>query len=69
MKRVYDRKTVHHTFKPGDQVMVLLLVLLSPFQVKSAGLYRVSSKEPNDNYVVATPDKEKVNATWSWQSD
>ena len=58
MKQVYDRKARCRSFKPGDQVMVILPVIHSPFQAKFAGPYKVIRQEKNDNYVVATPDKK-----------
>ncbi|KAL2094915.1 hypothetical protein ACEWY4_009634 [Coilia grayii] len=58
MKKRYDVKAVHRTFRPGDMVMVLLPVVHSPFQAKFAGPYKVLRIEQNDNYVVATPDRK-----------
>lgn len=41
MKRIFAHQAKVHSFQSGDQVLVLLPIVMSPFQAKSVGPYTV----------------------------
>lgn len=57
MKKHYDRRVEDRVFLPGDQVLVLLPIVTSPFQAKFSGPYSVVEKLSDVNYLIATPDR------------
>lgn len=59
MKTWYDRKARARSFKPGDQVLVLLPVSGSAFQARFSGPYTIEKKISDLNYVISTPDKQR----------
>ena len=61
MKRLYDRRSEQRTFSPGDQVLVLLPLVGSPFQTKFTGPHTVVKKVSDQNYLIATPLRRKPN--------
>lgn len=61
MKELYDHRTEHHEFNPGDQVLALMPIVGSPFQAKYAGPYTITEKVSDLNYIVATPGWRKTN--------
>lgn len=44
VKRLYDRRAEQHGFGPGDQVLVLVAIVSSPFQAKCTGPGTVTEK-------------------------
>ena len=58
MKKLFDRRTDKQGF-PGDQVLMLLPVVGSPFQAKFAGPYAIFRKVSDQNYVISTPDRRR----------
>ena len=59
MKTWYDQKAKARSFKPGDQVLVLLPVPGSVFQARFRGPYTVEKKISDLDYVILTPDKRR----------
>lgn len=59
MKRRYDEKAVSRSFKPGDQVLVLLTILGSALSARFSGPYVVEEKLSDSNYVIRTPDRNR----------
>ncbi len=59
MKRLFDRRTELHEFSPGDQVLVLLPTIGSPFQAKFSGPYLVLKKISELNYLLSMLDRKK----------
>ena len=59
MKRLYDRKVEQRQYGPGDQVLVLLPVVKSPFHAKFFGPCSVLKKVSEQNYLIDMPNKRK----------
>lgn len=59
MKRRYDEKAVVRSFKPGDQVLVLLPILGSALSARFSGPYTVEEKLSETDYVIRTPDRKR----------
>ena len=59
MKEGFDQKADSRLFEPGDQVLVLLPVIGSPFQARFSGPYTVKSRMSDRDYLIATPDRRK----------
>ena len=59
MKVWYDRKAKQQSFKPGDQVLLLLPISGHPLQARYHGPYVVERKVNDVDYVVCTPDRHK----------
>lgn len=59
MKDIFDRKAKVQSFEPGDQVLILLPVVGSPFQAKFHGPYTVKSRMSECDYLINTPDRRK----------
>ena len=59
MKKLYDRKSKYREFSPGDQVLALMPLQVSPFQARFAGPYTVSRKVSDQNYLISTPGRKK----------
>ena len=59
MKVWYDRKAKLQSFKPGDQVLLLLPIAGHPLQARYHGPYVVERKVNDVDYVVCTPDRHK----------
>ena len=55
----YDRKTRSRCFEPGDRVLVLFPVVGNQLQAKYSGLYKVTKKISDTNYLVKTPGRRK----------
>lgn len=54
-------KNLKRQFTEGDQVLVLLPVIGSPFQAKFVGPYTVVRQLSELNYLISTPDRRKRN--------
>lgn len=52
MKQLYNRRMGKSQFSPGDQVLALLLLVMSPFQAKFHGLYVVLRQVSELNYLL-----------------
>ena len=59
MKLWYDKKARCRTFKPGDQVLVLLPLHGQPLQARYCGPYTVEQKISNVDYLIKTPGRRK----------
>ena len=59
MKTWYDKKARKRSFKPGDQVLLLLPTSGHSLQAKYCGPYTVHKKVGDVDYVVNMPDKRK----------
>jgi transposase InsO family protein len=59
MKSWFDRSCVKRSFKPGDQVLVLLPIPGNPLKAKFHGPYIVETKVSETDYTVLTPDRRK----------
>ena len=59
MKVWYDRKAKQRSFKPGDQVLLLLPISGHPLQARYHEPYVVEHKVNDVDYVVCTPDRRK----------
>jgi len=55
----YDRKAKQRSFKPEDQVLMLLPISGHPLQARYHGSYVIESKVNDVDYVVCTPDRCK----------
>ncbi len=55
----FDRKSILHDFKDGDQVLVLLPVVGSALSACFSGPYEVLRKLSNTDYVILIPDRQK----------
>ncbi|XP_065893824.1 uncharacterized protein [Dysidea avara] len=60
MKTWFDRKARTRTFRPGDQVLVLLPIHGSPLQARYCGPYTVENRTSEVDYVISTPDRRKL---------
>ncbi len=59
-KRLYDRKVERRTYDPGDQVLVLLPMVESPFQAKFFGPCTVLRQVSELNHLISMPNKRKT---------
>lgn len=59
MKQLFDRKVEQRKFCAGDQVLVLQLVVDSPFQAKFFGPCNVVHRVSEQNYLIKMPNKRK----------
>lgn len=59
MKLWYDKKARFLSFKPGDQVLVLLPIHGQPLQVQYCSLYTVEQKVNEVDYVIKTLGLQK----------
>ncbi|KAJ8245059.1 hypothetical protein COCON_G00236180 [Conger conger] len=59
MKKLFNRKTKHRSFKLGDQVLALLPLDHSPLQAKFMGPYVLDKQLSEVNYLIRTPDRRK----------
>lgn len=59
MKVWYDRKARARSFDVGDQVLILLPVVGSPFEARFSGPYTVKEKVGSVDYLISTPDRRK----------
>lgn len=56
MKRFFDRRAEVRSFQQGDQVLALLPIVGSPFQVKFVGPYTAARQVSDLNYLIKTSD-------------
>ena len=54
------QKARTRTFRPGDQVLVLLPIHGSPLQARYCGPYTVEKRTSEVDYVISTPDRRKL---------
>lgn len=59
-KQWYDRKARDRTFEPGELVLVCLPVKGHPLEARYCGPYRILSRIGRVDYLIATPDKRKI---------
>lgn len=59
MKKQFHRCAKHYMFGPGDQVLVLLPVVGSPFQAWFTGHYTVAKQLSEHDYLISNPDHRK----------
>lgn len=59
MKWQHDTKAVQRSFKPGDQVLMLVPTSGPSLSAQFAGPYVVESKVNGTNYIVRTPDRRR----------
>lgn len=59
MKTHFDKKTVQHSFQPGESVLVLLPVPGSVFDAKFSGPYVIKQRLSDTDYVVSTPGRRR----------
>lgn len=59
MKRLFDRRAERREFSAGDQVLVLLPLVESPFQAKFFGPCNLIRKVSEQNYLIKMPSKRK----------
>lgn len=59
MKKRYDVKDVSRSFKPGDEVLVLLPIQGSALSACFSGIYVVLKKISETDYVIRTPDRKR----------
>ena len=59
MKNLYDCNAEIHQFSPGDQVLVLLPLVGSPFQAKFHGPFTVLRQISEQNYLLSTPKRKR----------
>ena len=63
MKVWYDHKAKQQSFKPGNQVLMLLPISGHPLQARYYGPYVVEHKVNDVNYVVCTPDRHNSDSS------
>ena len=56
----YDRKARERSYEPGQLVLVCLPVRSNPLEVKYCGPYRVLQRIGPVDYLIATPDRRKI---------
>uniref|UniRef100_A0A3P8WEH2 Gypsy retrotransposon integrase-like protein 1 n=1 Tax=Cynoglossus semilaevis TaxID=244447 RepID=A0A3P8WEH2_CYNSE len=56
MKSLFDRKAKQRQFNLGDQVMLLLPVVGSPFQAKFAGPFPIKKQVSEQDYLISMPN-------------
>jgi len=56
----YDRKARERSFEPDELVLVLLPVQGKPLEAKYCGPYRILQRVGQVDYLIATPDRRKV---------
>lgn len=61
MKGWFDKDAQSPSFRPGDNVLVLLPISGSSLQARYSGPYVVQEKVSECDYVVATPDHRRRN--------
>ncbi|KAK0150003.1 hypothetical protein N1851_009237 [Merluccius polli] len=59
MKAIFDRRSEHRLFSPGDQVLALLPIPGSPFRARFSGPYDIVRKVSEQDYVIGTPNRRK----------
>lgn len=59
LNNVYDHHTMRQEFSTRHQVLALAPITGSPFQAKYIGLYVVTEKISDLNYMIATPERQK----------
>ena len=65
MKQWYDKDAMIRQFKPGEKVIVLLLILCHPLQANNCWPYVVESRLNDLNYIVNTPTRRKIKTNMS----
>jgi hypothetical protein len=58
-KQWYDKDTMIRLFKPGEKVILLLLIHCHPVQATHCWPYVIESRLNDLNYIVNTPTKRK----------
>lgn len=61
MKCWIDKRAEMRSFKPGDQVLLLLPVPGSTLQARYSGPYTAKEKVNDRNYIISTPDWKRQN--------
>lgn len=59
MKRLFDRRAEKRQFSVGDQVLVLVPLVESPFEAKFFGPCKVIRQVSEQNYLIEMPNKRK----------
>jgi hypothetical protein len=59
MKQWYDMDAMVRQFKPGEKVIVLLLIPCHPLQANYFSLYVIESRLNDLNYIVNKPTRRK----------
>ena len=59
MKQRYDKDTMIREFKPGEEVIVLLLIPCHPLQTKYIWPYVIESRLNDLNHIVDTPTRRR----------
>ena len=59
MKQWYDKDAMKRQFKPGEKVIVLLLIPGHPLQANYFWPYVIESRLNDLNYIVNTPTRRK----------
>jgi hypothetical protein len=59
MKQWYDKDAMIRQFKPGEKVIVLLLITFHPLQANYFWPYVIESRLNDLNYIVNTPTRRK----------
>jgi hypothetical protein len=59
-KTWYDKKARHRSFEPGQLVLVCLPIRGRPLEAKYCGPYRIMQKLGPVDYLIATPNRKKV---------
>uniref|UniRef100_A0A667ZA24 Gypsy retrotransposon integrase-like protein 1 n=1 Tax=Myripristis murdjan TaxID=586833 RepID=A0A667ZA24_9TELE len=60
MKKLFDRRVEQREFSAGDQVLVLLPLVDSPFQAKFCGPCNVVRRVSEQNYLIEMPNRRKA---------
>ena len=64
MKKRYGQNSVHRTFQPGQQVLVVLSIPSSPLQAQFSGPYIIERLVGAFNYIVIKPGRRKKKQLW-----
>ena len=64
MKQWYDKNAMIRQFKPGEKVIVLLLIPCHPLQANYFWPYVIESRLNDLNYIVNTPTRRKKRQRW-----
>ena len=59
MKQLYDKDAMIRQFKPGEKVIVLLLIPCHPLQANYCWPYVIEFRLNDLNYIVNTPTRRK----------
>ena len=65
MKQWYDKDAIVRELKPGEKVIVLLLIHCHPLQAKFVWPYVIESRLNDLNYIANTPTRRKKKSNMS----